>query len=261
MLGIHRIRTTPYHPQSNGLVERWHRTLKAALMCKNETPWPDMLPSVLLGLQTAYKPDLKASPAEMLFGTALRIPGDFFVTTSTPADPQTFVRKYRQIIQAIRPTTTAHHTKDKLFLLKNLDKCTHVFKRVDSIKKPLEQPYTGPHEVIQRVDDKTYIIRINGADKTVSIDMLKPAYIELTDNPKPTPPNLNNSCLSPSDQVTGRGVDVAADSTHLPSLSNNESRSPAIKQNDSSTSRPLRNRRKQTLQPRKDDSFLFTSTF
>ncbi|XP_050339727.1 uncharacterized protein LOC126766071 [Bactrocera neohumeralis] len=144
MLGIHRIRTTPYHPQSNGLVERWHRTLKAALMCNNETPWSDMLPSVLLGLRTAYKPDLKASSAEMLFGTTLRIPGDFFDTASTPGDPQTFVRKYRQIIQAIRPTPTDHHTKHKLFLLKNLDTCTHVFKRVDSIKKPLQQPYTGP---------------------------------------------------------------------------------------------------------------------
>ncbi|XP_039969030.1 uncharacterized protein LOC120780861 [Bactrocera tryoni] len=186
MLGIHRIRTTPYHTQSNGLVERWHRTLKAALMCNNETPWPDMLPSVLLGLRTAYKPDLKASPI-LLFGTTLRIPGDFFDTASTPGDPQTFVRKYCQIIQAIRPTPTAHHIKHKLFLLKNLDPCTHVFKRVDSIKKPLQQPYTGPHEVIQRVDDKTSIIRINGADKTVSIDMLKPVYIELTDNSQPTP--------------------------------------------------------------------------
>ncbi|XP_050339125.1 uncharacterized protein LOC126765559 [Bactrocera neohumeralis] len=179
---LSRIRTTPYHPQSNGLVERWHRTLNAALMCNNETLWPDMLPSVLLGLRTAYKPDLKASPAEMLFGTTMRIPGNFFDTASSPGDPQTFERKYSQIIQAIRRAPTAHHTKRKLFLLKNLDTCTHVFKRVDSIKKPLQQPYTGPHEVIQRVDDKTYIIRINGADKTVSIDMLKLAYIELTDN-------------------------------------------------------------------------------
>ncbi|GFX23733.1 transposon Ty3-I Gag-Pol polyprotein [Trichonephila clavipes] len=33
MLGIQRIRTTPYHPSSNGMVERLHRTLKQALRC------------------------------------------------------------------------------------------------------------------------------------------------------------------------------------------------------------------------------------
>ena len=32
-LGTNRIRTCSYHPQSNGLVENLHRTLKAAIMC------------------------------------------------------------------------------------------------------------------------------------------------------------------------------------------------------------------------------------
>ncbi|GFY70711.1 transposon Ty3-G Gag-Pol polyprotein [Trichonephila inaurata madagascariensis] len=33
MLGIQRIRTTPYHPSSNGMVECLHRTLKQAIRC------------------------------------------------------------------------------------------------------------------------------------------------------------------------------------------------------------------------------------
>ncbi|GFY42540.1 transposon Tf2-9 polyprotein [Trichonephila inaurata madagascariensis] len=33
MLGIQRIRTTSYHPSSNGMVERLHRTLKQAIRC------------------------------------------------------------------------------------------------------------------------------------------------------------------------------------------------------------------------------------
>jgi len=33
MCGINLCRKTPHHPAANGLVERLHRTLKAAIMC------------------------------------------------------------------------------------------------------------------------------------------------------------------------------------------------------------------------------------
>ncbi|GAB1868682.1 RNA-directed DNA polymerase [Camponotus japonicus] len=37
LIGSRRIRTTAYHPQANGMVERWHRSLKAAIMCHGTT--------------------------------------------------------------------------------------------------------------------------------------------------------------------------------------------------------------------------------
>jgi len=93
-IGAKRIHTTLHHPQSNGMVERLHRTLKAALMCSPQTPWPDLLPTVLLGLRTAVKEDLQASPAEMLYGITLRVPGEFFVFQSIQADPQAFLERF-----------------------------------------------------------------------------------------------------------------------------------------------------------------------
>ena len=68
-----------YHPIRNGLVERFHRQLKAALKCSQDpTHWTKALPMVLLGIRTTLKQNLKCTTAEMVYGTTLRIPTEFF---------------------------------------------------------------------------------------------------------------------------------------------------------------------------------------
>ena len=55
-LGMQHIQTTAYHPQSNGLVERFHRQLKEALKARNcGAAWEEHLPWVLLGIRAAPK--------------------------------------------------------------------------------------------------------------------------------------------------------------------------------------------------------------
>ena len=53
---IVRNRTTSYHPLSNGMVERFHSQLKAAIMAhESQNPWTVTLPSILLGVRSAVK--------------------------------------------------------------------------------------------------------------------------------------------------------------------------------------------------------------
>ena len=81
LLGSKRARTMAYHPQTNGMVERFHHQLKAALKAQpNPHSWMDALPLVLLGIQTSLKEDISATAAETVYGTTLRLPGEF----STP---------------------------------------------------------------------------------------------------------------------------------------------------------------------------------
>lgn len=87
-----KYRTSLYHPLSNGIVERWHRSLTAALMCSSK-PWIDV-PSTVL--RTHFKEDLQAILAEMLYGTNLRVPGEFFTTSDFSADLKIFVEKHRE---------------------------------------------------------------------------------------------------------------------------------------------------------------------
>ena len=74
LIGAHRIRTTAQHPATNGMIEWYFRVPKASLMCCRNTPWLTLLPTVLLCLRTAYRADIKTFAAEMLYGTALRLP-------------------------------------------------------------------------------------------------------------------------------------------------------------------------------------------
>ena len=140
LTGAHHVHTTPYHPQSNGMVERSHRTIKAALMCASETPWPQRLPIVLLGLRACYKEDLEASPAEMLYGTTLRLPGEFFVSRSAPADQPTFAKQLTSLMQSVRPVPASAHSKPSIFEFRELKTCSHVYMRIDSVRKPLQPP-------------------------------------------------------------------------------------------------------------------------
>ena len=45
------------------MVERFHRQLKAALMCHPDMSWVQSLPLVLLGIRKSFKDDLNACPA------------------------------------------------------------------------------------------------------------------------------------------------------------------------------------------------------
>ena len=71
MLGIKKTRTTPYHPQSDGLVERFNRTLLNMLsiaVMDDEHGWDLHLPTILLAYRTSIHEITSATPFELMFG-------------------------------------------------------------------------------------------------------------------------------------------------------------------------------------------------
>ncbi|GFV62953.1 hypothetical protein TNCV_4410171 [Trichonephila clavipes] len=61
LMGNHRIHSASYHPQSNGMIERFHGHLKIAIFVHEDTGWFDILPIALLVLRSAMKNDLRGS--------------------------------------------------------------------------------------------------------------------------------------------------------------------------------------------------------
>ncbi|GFU15630.1 hypothetical protein TNCV_3615491 [Trichonephila clavipes] len=75
LLGVQKCRTTGYHPQANGMIEELHRPLKSAIKCHVTERWTEVLPIILLGLRASLKEDILCTPAELNFGTTIRLPG------------------------------------------------------------------------------------------------------------------------------------------------------------------------------------------
>ena len=189
LLGTDLHPTTSYHPQANGLIERNHRDLKASLKCRLSGPnWIDELPWVLLGLRTAPKEDLRSSSAELVYGSPLTVPGDFFPDSAPRSAPRE-LQQQRERAKNLRPVPTTAHGEDKIqsHIPKALGQAKFVFVRHDARKPPLQSPYDGPFEVLERTP-KFFTLQVGTLQDKVSIDRLKPAYLDPSQLPQVAQP-------------------------------------------------------------------------
>lgn len=194
LLGIRLHRTTSYHPQSNGLVERFHRHLKSSLKARcTGAGWYDDLPWVLLGIRTAPKEDLSTSSAELVYGSTLTVPGEFIGATNQEPGSSESLRRLRDRVGSLAPTPTSRHGNVRFSVSPKLQQAPFVFIKRDSHRSPLQCPYDGPFKVIE-AGDKFFKIDYGGRMEVISIDRLKPAHLDgpvELDKPRPRGrPNL-----------------------------------------------------------------------
>lgn len=214
LTGSQHIRTTAYHPQANGMVERLHRQLKASLKCHSTNSWTEVLPLVLLGIRSQYKEDLQATSAELLYGENLKLPGEFF-QNSTDNDSSEFTTRLRSHFQALQPVQPRQQHNQKVFVFKDLQTCSHVFIRDDTVRKPLQSPYNGPYKVSSRTE-KTISVEINGKQRVISMDRVKPAYVSSSDNenlqthtkyiPTVMPPKITSTTTNDNTNTTNNST-------------------------------------------------------
>ena len=179
IVGFHRLRTTAYHPQTNGMIERAHRTLKTAIIARKES-WLSALPIVLLGIRITPN-ESGYSPFSAVTGTNAQIPQLLIADNSLQDEISSPVVKQlaKEMIHfdMNNDANAFIHTIPKTFVSKDLLTCKQVWLRTDRVRKSLEAPYTGPYTVVNRTD-KHFTIDVKDTHITVSIDRLKPAFLK-----------------------------------------------------------------------------------
>lgn len=173
-LGFKHVHTTSYHPQSNGLVERFHRTLKTSLRCLGTSSnWHDSLPLVLLGWRNTFHSSTGTSPSVMLFGAGTAFPDELFRET---------INTDLEALHAARKHFLSSDTNPSFG--NSAQKLTHLPSSVLSAKyvwirekdtHHMKPRYTGPFPVIS-IKGNVAKIKIQDAEQTINLERLKPAF-------------------------------------------------------------------------------------
>ncbi|XP_076441065.1 uncharacterized protein LOC143280318 [Babylonia areolata] len=130
LLGIETHMTTAYHPQANGMVERFHRQLKAALKARTTGPdWVAELPMVLLGIRSSWRVDPDCSPAELVYGSTLRLPGEFLqpLEARTVEPDSTFLKHLQHTMRSVQPPAPKFHGQQSTYVPANLASTGYVY--------------------------------------------------------------------------------------------------------------------------------------
>ncbi len=130
----------------------------------------------MLGLQAAPKEDFGVSSAEMVYGAALTLPGQFLSAPEPPAEE--FLTGLQETVRDFQPPPV-RSPPGRPEVPRELLRARVVYVRRGSSGSSFEPLFDGPFEV-ERPGDKVFRVKIGGKSETVTVDRLKPYSGEAT---------------------------------------------------------------------------------
>lgn len=119
-------------------------------MHQASTHWVESLPLVVLNICMTVKRDLQCSVAELVYGTTLHPPGEFFKKLpDTNVDSAAIVQDFQDTMRNIKAPLVCPQLQRNIYINQDLASSTHIFVRHNATCKPLQSPYDGPCRVLR----------------------------------------------------------------------------------------------------------------
>lgn len=177
MIGVKAIRTSPYHPQTDGLVERFNQTLKKMLkkvLAGEGRQWDVMLPYVLFAHREAPQATVGFTPFELLLGLEVRglldvLREDWTGEKDTEEDVVTYVSRVRERMEEaqeiVKQNSSAMQTKHKEYYDRkarelNLDVGDQVLLLLPDSNKKFLAKWQGPYKITRKIGRVNYEIKM-----------------------------------------------------------------------------------------------------
>jgi len=177
----------PYQPQTQGLVERFNGTLATMIrkhVSTDQTDWDVSLPWLLWSYNSSVQASTGFSPFEVLFGTPARAPLAALGPASVKPNKATreYIAQLNNAIVSTQKTVSAALEQARAVAKAQYDKSHRAVEypinslvmillhrpRKGLIPK-LQPQFTGPFQIIRKINDTTYEIRRPTGDQTLLV--------------------------------------------------------------------------------------------
>ena len=195
-LGAKQIKSSAYHPQSQGALERFHSTLKTMIKTyshENGKDWDEGIPFLLFAVRESVQESLGFSPFELVFGHTVRGPLKLIKETWLSEESGNlplldYVSEFKERLSRAcelaheNLRASQHHMKtwyDKKAKERSFSPGDKVLVLLPIKGQPLQAKFHGPCDVVRKEGNLNYVIATPDRRKATQmchINMLKPYY-------------------------------------------------------------------------------------
>ncbi len=195
LMGVDKLKTTPYHPESNGSIERMHRTLKSIIRktIESRKDWVQQVPYAVFSLRSLPLEGHGFTPFDLVHGFRQRTPLEavYHNLVEQQGEQQQqqllvseWVDRMASTMEAMRETAALGAAKcaeqrkkqhDKSTRLRSFSRGDLVWYRIPGMHNKLGESWDGPFEVVERKGDVTYKIKRKGkvrGEKVIHVNNL-----------------------------------------------------------------------------------------
>ena len=173
-LKIEKLQTSPYHPSSNGMIERVNKAITQGLshyVNKNQDNWYEYLPQILHAYRSTPTTAKGKSPHEMLFGQPMILPADidYLPDEYIHTTPDDYVIHLQEKLKVTHDEADKIATKTREMMTKDNDPNFEPYQVGQKVwlkttpktgkNKKLSSKFTGPHEIIQFIHPTLYLLK------------------------------------------------------------------------------------------------------